>query len=329
MPLDGAGSPEFYHTAGSWGCQPPATYWANLMPHTGNGMSAFVPWYWTNINFREYIQTSLTSPLVVGETYKVGFWLTNGFSTIHPFGVNHIGVAFSMAPLVQFLANQIVYTPQIELPGVIFSTTWEYHTMTFTAAQPFQYICFGSFVPWGAMTYQALGASGFSGSLYYIDDISVELATSLPIELLSFDAECESGATQLHWTTASEHNSDHFEVERSEDILDWQVIGTLTGAGNSQQTIAYSFTDPEHFDTTVYYRFKEIDTDGPFSYSPVVASTTCGDEAPIHQWVLDAMGRICGTWPVTDGRLSAGVYLVRSEYSNGKVVVRKVAITQD
>ncbi|MBK8583425.1 MAG: hypothetical protein IPL86_16890 [Flavobacteriales bacterium] len=149
------------------------------------------------------------------------------------------------------------------------------------------------------MTYQALGASGFSGSLYYIDDISVELATSLPIELLSFDAECESGATQLHWTTASEHNSDHFEVERSEDILDWQVIGTLTGAGNSQQTIAYSFTDPEHFDTTVYYRFKEIDTDGPFSYSPVVASTTCGDEAPIHQWVLDAMGRICGTWPVT------------------------------
>ncbi|MFZ1686874.1 MAG: hypothetical protein WAU70_05620 [Flavobacteriales bacterium] len=324
----GTGSPEFYHTAGSGGARPPATYWANLMPHTGGGMSAICPWYWTNTNFREYIQTFLTSPLVVGQTYEVSFWLTNGVSSIHPYGVDHIGVAFSMAPLVQVLGNQIVYTPQVELPGVVYSTTWQYHSMTFVATQPYQYVCFGSFVPWAAHTYQYLGASGNSGSLYYIDDISVQDVTALPIELIDFRATCENDAVVLRWSTATETNNDHFTIERSGDGRAWEAIGSVAGAGNSQQTIQYSFTDPEIQSDTRYYRLMQTDFDGAHSFSTVEALQACADKEILRQWLIDASGRIAGHWPPAPGSLAPGIYLVRTEYSDGNSETRKVPVTQ-
>ncbi|MBK8339860.1 MAG: hypothetical protein IPK99_07605 [Flavobacteriales bacterium] len=320
----GTGSPEFYHTAGTGGAKPPATYWANLMPHSGGGMSAICPWYWTNTNFREYIRTFLAAPLVVGQTYEVSFWLTNGVSSIHPYGVDHIGVAFSMAPLVQVLGNQIVYTPQVELPGVIYSTTWQFHSMTFVATQPYQYVCFGSFVPWGAMTYQYLGASGNSGSLYYIDDITVQAVAALPIELLDFTAACENNAVVLRWSTATETNNYHFAVERSADAEVWETIGTVPGAGNSQQVVHYAFNDTEVAATVLYYRIGQTDFNGTISYSTVAAVPACGDKEVLRQWLVDGQGRLCGTWPAAQGSLSPGIYLVRMEYSDGSSATKKV-----
>ncbi len=322
----GTGSPEFYHTAGTGGAKPPATYWANLMPHSGGGMSAICPWYWTNTNFREYIQTFLTSPLVVGQTYEVSFWLTNGVSSIHPYGVNHIGVAFSTAPLVQVLGNQIVYTPQVELPGVIYSTTWQYHSMTFVATQPYQYVCFGSFVPWGALTYQYLGASGNSGSLYYIDDISVQAVAALPIELIDFRATCENDAVVLHWSTATESNNDHFSVERSADGDMWGAIGTVSGMGNSQQTVEYVFRDPGSTSSVGYYRLGQTDFNGSVTYTPVVARPSCGNKEIVRALLIDASGRVCGAWPVAQRLHPAGIYFVRTEYSDGSSSTKKVSV---
>lgn len=325
--IPGSGTPEYYNTAGSAGTRPPATFYANLMPHSGGGMASIVPWY-SSYDFREYVQTFLTVPLVVGETYEVGFWLNNAESSFHPYGVDHIGVAFSTAPLVQVLGNRIAYVPQIELPGVVFSTTWQFHTMTFTAAQPYQYICFGSFVPYAAITYQDFGGTYDWGSLYYIDDVSVQALTPLPVELLDFRAECEGSSEMLQWHTASESNCDRFEVERSLDLQQWKMIGTLPCAGNSQQARGYSFADPETFNTTVYYRLKQVDRDGAYTYHSVVPVSACSDEILLNQWLLDTSGRVLGPWPVADGQLAFGVYFVRSEFSNGRSSVRKVVVTE-
>jgi hypothetical protein len=184
-------------------------------------MAGFAPWYLSSPSFREYLRTTLNAPMVVGQTYEVGFWITNAVSTIHPYGINHFGVAFSLAPLAQSCGAQIAYTPQLEYPGVLYNTGWQYVSMLFTPAQPFQYMCIGNFVPFASTTYQSFGGPGSSGSYYYIDDVVVQPAVNLPVELLSFSARALGHDAKLEWATATELNNDRFDVQRSIDGIDW------------------------------------------------------------------------------------------------------------
>lgn len=150
----------------------------------------------------------------------------------------------------------------------------------------------------------------------------------LPIELLAFGARCENDRVVLQWTTATETDNDFFSIERSEEGQLWRIIGTLPGAGNSQQSTEYAFIDPEVFNTVRYYRLKQTDYDGAFSFSPTVAMQPCGDREIVGQWLIDAQGRVCGTWPIASGQTAPGVYIVRSEYSDESVRAAKVVVPQ-
>lgn len=93
---------------------------------------------------------------------------------------------------------------------------------------------------------------------------------SLPIELLSFTAKANStNEVQLDWSTAVEINNDHFVVERSIDGKNWETVAKVTGAGNSSIQQAYTSYDHEPAGGTNYYRLKQIDTDGSFTYSDI------------------------------------------------------------
>src|ERR1041385_9231891 len=76
-------------------------------------------------------------------------------------------------------------------------------------------------------------------------------------------------AVELVWTTASEINNDYFSVERSEDAISYQVVGTVKGAGNSTQELYYSLKDQSPVRGINYYRLKQTDFDGHFKYSEV------------------------------------------------------------
>lgn len=89
----------------------------------------------------------------------------------------------------------------------------------------------------------------------------------LPIELLSFDAEPVNHTVNLTWQTASETNNDYFTVERSRDGNTVESIDTIDGAGNSTTLIDYQTTDPLPFDGSSYYRLKQVDFNGHFTYS--------------------------------------------------------------
>ncbi|GEM_PF-2929194 len=98
----------------------------------------------------------------------------------------------------------------------------------------------------------------------------------LPIELSAFTARAlNTTDAQLNWTTASEINSSHFDVERSVQGFNWKVIGTVAAAGNSHSIQNYSLIDKKVFDpneltnTDFYYRLKMVDIDGHFEYSDV------------------------------------------------------------
>lgn len=99
----------------------------------------------------------------------------------------------------------------------------------------------------------------------------------LPIELISFNATCDNlNRTVLQWTTASETNNDYFTIQRSRDGYNWEEIGFLPGAGNSIHSLQYSFTDDQIQTSTTYYKLKQTDYDGQFSYSNIVSSN-CDD----------------------------------------------------
>jgi|GEM_PF-4567284 len=92
----------------------------------------------------------------------------------------------------------------------------------------------------------------------------------LPIELGFFDAELKSdGNVELNWQTLSEDNNDRFEIERSSDGANFDLLQTIAGAGTSNQPIDYSYIDTSVPNGKVYYRLKQVDFSTIFSYSDI------------------------------------------------------------
>jgi hypothetical protein len=102
--------------------------------------------------------------------------------------------------------------------------------------------------------------------------------TALPVELLSFTASCASDGVTLNWQTASEQNSDFFSIERSADGINFDRIGVLRAAGNSNALLSYSFLDRANSGALTYYRLTETDFDGQEYRSPII-STECDDRS--------------------------------------------------
>jgi hypothetical protein len=98
-------------------------------------------------------------------------------------------------------------------------------------------------------------------------------ANPLPVTLVAFTATAvQNRDAQLTWTTASEVNNDHFEVERSFDGSTFTKLEQLAGQGTTSLRTAYAFTDANVASKAtgpVYYRLQQVDTDGTSTYSPV------------------------------------------------------------
>ncbi len=92
----------------------------------------------------------------------------------------------------------------------------------------------------------------------------------LPISLLYFSATKVNEKIQMLWATASETNNNYFTVERSKDGQDFNEVVNVDGVGNSNSIINYSAIDKEPYNGISYYRLKQTDFDGKFSYSNMV-----------------------------------------------------------
>ena len=93
---------------------------------------------------------------------------------------------------------------------------------------------------------------------------------SLPVTWLSFTGKMAAGQVILDWSTASEQNNRHFEIERSAENQRFTKIGQVAGAGNSNTVRKYSYTDAEPLTGNSFYRILQVDLDGTKSYSAVV-----------------------------------------------------------
>jgi len=100
----------------------------------------------------------------------------------------------------------------------------------------------------------------------------VDNALALPVELTDFTAVLVEEDVVLNWNTASEDNNDRFEIERSFDGVYFEYIGEVAGSGTVSVPVAYTFKDIEVENLgeyELYYRLKQVDTDGTSDYSNV------------------------------------------------------------
>ncbi|NNC83695.1 MAG: T9SS type A sorting domain-containing protein [Flavobacteriales bacterium] len=154
--------------------------------------------------------------------------------------------------------------------------------------------------------------------------------TPLPIELLRFEGYAEEGRAILEWATAGEVNNDYFSLERSRDGINFTVIGTTPGAGNSSALLEYSFIDRQAELGPNYYRLKQTDYDGTNSTSPVIVVyiSPSSDNASIQLYpnpVKDGLHVIWDSRAASQGVLSikdiAGHEILNSEEMVGHRII--------
>ena len=92
-------------------------------------------------------------------------------------------------------------------------------------------------------------------------------STPLPVDFINFNATLEENKVLLEWSTAFERNNMKFVVEKSNDYFNWDQIIEINGAGNSTVERHYYTYDYNPNNGINYYRIKQVDFDGKFSYS--------------------------------------------------------------
>ncbi len=114
-----------------------------------------------------------------------------------------------------------------------------------------------------------LSKSGLTGTEFAL---SSSLDTPFPVELSSFTAVILNNKVILNWRTETEVANFGFDLERSSDGITFNKIGFIEGNGNSNSPKEYTYSDNvEKLIGKLYYRLKQIDSDGSFSYSQVIS----------------------------------------------------------
>ncbi len=102
----------------------------------------------------------------------------------------------------------------------------------------------------------------------------------LPVALSSFTATCEPYHVEVNWTTSSENNASHYILETSRDGNTWLVEQIVQAAGNSSTATQYQVNALRFNNVTVYYRLKQVDTDGQVkTYSPIQVNCDLSGDA--------------------------------------------------
>ena len=181
---------------------------------------------------------------------------------------------------------------------------------------------------------------------YSIKDFTFNAAVVLPIELTAFKAEATDARTAtLQFSTATEQGNDYFSIERSSDGTRFEAIGQVRGAGDSNVPQDYVFKDEQPLKGLNFYRLRQVDFDGQYTYSPVasvsfeqssgvhLAPQPVGDQLQVRletaadqesQWqVFDFAGRL-----LQSGRLEAetpGFDIPTATFTKGTYVLRLIS----
>ncbi|MEJ8804538.1 T9SS type A sorting domain-containing protein [Pontibacter sp. H249] len=147
--------------------------------------------------------------------------------------------------------------------------------------------------------------------------------TPLAVELISFTGKATESGINLEWSTASEENNSHFDVERSTDGKSFEKIAKIEGNGNSNTVIKYSFNDTNPQFGENYYRLRQADFDGQFEYSKTIAvNNIIPEEMQVMMYPNPCRGGDCEV--LVRGNRQSTQTLLELKDMSGRVVLSKV-----
>lgn len=171
----------------------------------------------------------------------------------------------------------------------------------------------------------------------------------LPVELTHFSGKESEGEVVLSWQTASEVNNDYFQVEHSTDGRVFKPLGIINGHGTTSEKNDYSFVHQQPGAGINYYRLKQVDFDGGYAYSDVIALAVAADGIVIRPnptssqveiigenltgsfvKVMDSMGRMIYSLELTDSNTinlsdhPRGIYIFIIQTAGQSIVKRIV-----
>lgn len=183
-----------------------------------------------------------------------------------------------------------------------------------------------------------------------VTTFKIIIEPTLPVTLVSFKASSEGTTALLSWSTASETNSDRFDVERSQNGKKWDKIGSVKSNRESASQLFYSFQDAQPLEGQNLYRLKMVDLDETFAYSHIenlkFASTTFLYPNPVRNaenlnlnltdWskikqvkVVNALGKTVFeasnalSTGISTRNLSSGSYVVQVVHTNGTITAHR------
>ena len=99
-----------------------------------------------------------------------------------------------------------------------------------------------------------------------------EVTSTMPVRFAAVLVNTVKDGNQVTFSTSSETNNSHFEIERNTSSRQWLKLGSIEGAGTTQAKQDYIFFDSQPALGLNYYRIKQVDFDGTFSYSQIVSA---------------------------------------------------------
>jgi hypothetical protein len=242
--------------------------------------------------------------LVPGNAYVLSFWASN-LSPSSPLQPN------VLAGITDTASGAVLGSVSTgKLPT---DNGWHQYTFMFTAT-----------VTTGDLFLQNNAPGGFGNDLA-IDDIGFSgICSTLPVTLVDFTAQKQNDHVLLNWSTTSQVNFNHFEIEKSADGTSWSKIGTVEGNDNTTLVKNYTFTDDVPLNGMNYYRMKLVDNNGAEMYSLVKAV-----EFNASQWTVSMYPN-----PVTSGGVvkiqsNEQLKMIRVFDTNGKLVLLESIATTE
>jgi uncharacterized delta-60 repeat protein len=112
-----------------------------------------------------------------------------------------------------------------------------------------------------------IGGLSNGGNVFAL--VAYQTGSLLPLHLLSFSGKKVNSTIQLNWITENEINTSHFEIERSANAIAFTKTG-IVASFNSSGRNDYTFIDIQALNGINYYRLKQTDKDGGFTYSAII-----------------------------------------------------------
>ena len=141
----------------------------------------------------------------------------------------------------------------------------------------------------------------------------------LPIKLLYFKGyNINNYKTVFEWATAIEINNDYFIIEYSEDIINWEVLDIIFGAGNSNIEITYKREYPMKY--SYYYRLTQVDYNGDFEIFNIIYVKSQYIDNELIYGIYDVSGRFVEYNSIKN--LSYGIYLININDEFKKIIIR-------